>query len=157
VVVQSVGQPRQLRYPVGASGLDDHLAGCGQREQHRTAVAWIGPPGHQAGRFQLRDQASQSRAQRLVTAVAERHGGLHVAFNNAGIIEAGPLADMDDAAWDRRVAVNLTGVFLAMKHEINCMRASGGGVIVNTASNLGATCGCRSSAPTPPPRPPSAP
>ena len=45
---------------------------------------------------------------------------------------------MDDAAWDRQVAVNLTGVFLGMKHEINCMRASGGGVIVNTASSVGA-------------------
>jgi NAD(P)-dependent dehydrogenase (short-subunit alcohol dehydrogenase family) len=84
------------------------------------------------------DVSLAADAQRLVAAVAERHGGLHVAFNNAGIIEAGPLADMDDAAWDRQVAVNLTGVFLAMKHEINAMRASGGGVIVNTASNLGA-------------------
>lgn len=84
------------------------------------------------------DVSSPADAQRLVAAVTERHGGLHVAFNNAGIIEAGPLADMDDAAWDRQVAVNLTGVFLAMKHEINAMRAHGGGVIVNTASNLGA-------------------
>lgn len=84
------------------------------------------------------DVSLAADAQRLVAAVAERHGGLHIAFNNAGIIEAGPLADMDDAAWDRQVAVNLTGVFLAMKHEIKHMRASGGGVIVNTASNLGA-------------------
>ena len=59
-------------------------------------------------------------------------------FNNAGIFEAGPLADMDQAAWDRLLAVNLTGVFLTMKHEIIHMRASGGGAIINTASNLGA-------------------
>jgi NAD(P)-dependent dehydrogenase (short-subunit alcohol dehydrogenase family) len=84
------------------------------------------------------DVSLPADAERLVSATADRHGGLHIAFNNAGIIEAGPLADMDDAAWDRQVAVNLTGVFLAMKHEIAHMRASGGGVIVNTASNLGA-------------------
>ncbi len=34
--------------------------------------------------------------------------------------------------------MNLTGVFLAMKHQIAYMRDNGGGVIVNTASNLGA-------------------
>jgi len=45
---------------------------------------------------------------------------------------------MDQAAWDRLLAVNLTGMFLAMKHEISHMRASGGGVIINTASSLGA-------------------
>lgn len=84
------------------------------------------------------DVSSPTDAERLVAATADRHGGLHIAFNNAGIIEAGPLADMDQAAWDRQVAVNLTGVFLAMKHEITHMRASGGGVIINTASNLGA-------------------
>ncbi|MEV5085849.1 SDR family oxidoreductase, partial [Streptomyces sp. NPDC056159] len=75
---------------------------------------------------------------RLVATTVERHGGLHIAFNNAGILEAGPLADMDEANWDRQLAVNLTGVFLSMKHEIAHMRVHGGGVIVNTASNLGA-------------------
>jgi NAD(P)-dependent dehydrogenase (short-subunit alcohol dehydrogenase family) len=84
------------------------------------------------------DVSSPASAERLIAAAADRHGGLHIAFNNAGILETGPLADMDLAAWDRQVAVNLTGVFLAMKHEITHMRASGGGVIINTASNLGA-------------------
>jgi len=84
------------------------------------------------------DVSSAADAARLVTATAHRHGGLHIAFNNAGIVEAGPLADMDEAAWSRQLAVNLTGVFLAMKHEITHMRANGGGVIINTASNLGA-------------------
>jgi NAD(P)-dependent dehydrogenase (short-subunit alcohol dehydrogenase family) len=82
--------------------------------------------------------ADVADAARLVEATVRRHGGLDVAFNNAGIIEAGPLADMDEASWDRQVAVNLTGVFRMMKHEITHMRAAGGGVIVNTASNLGA-------------------
>ncbi|MFS2294528.1 MAG: glucose 1-dehydrogenase [Actinomadura sp.] len=75
---------------------------------------------------------------RLVATTVERHGGLHIAFNNAGVLEAGPLADMDEAAWERQLAVNLTGVFHCMKHEIAHMRRNGGGVIVNTASNVGA-------------------
>lgn len=84
------------------------------------------------------DVSSSEDVARLVTTTLERHGGLHVAFNNAGILEAGPLADMDEAAWDRQLAVNVTGVFLCMRYEIAHMRANGGGVIVNTASNLGA-------------------
>ena len=108
-----------------------------RREPLGQTVRLIKDAGGQASAVTA-DVSSPADAERLVATVAERHGGLHIAFNNAGIIEAGPLADMDDAAWDRQVAVNLTGVFLAMKHEINCMRARGGGVIINTASNLGA-------------------
>jgi NAD(P)-dependent dehydrogenase (short-subunit alcohol dehydrogenase family) len=84
------------------------------------------------------DVSSPADAERLVDTTVGRHGGLHIAFNNAGTLEAGPLADMDEAAWDRQLAVNLTGVFLTMKHEISHMRANGGGVIINTSSNLGA-------------------
>ncbi|MFB6961207.1 SDR family NAD(P)-dependent oxidoreductase [Streptomyces sp. NPDC056309] len=84
------------------------------------------------------DVSSSQDIARLVATTVERHGGLHIAFNNAGILEPGPLADMDEANWDRQLAVNLTGVFLSMKHEIAHMRVHGGGVIVNTASNLGA-------------------
>lgn len=84
------------------------------------------------------DVSSAADAARLVATTVDRHGGLHIAFNNAGVLEAGPLADMDEAAWDRQLAVNLTGVFLTMKHEIAHMRANGGGAIINTASNIGA-------------------
>ncbi|MCO5993370.1 SDR family NAD(P)-dependent oxidoreductase [Actinoallomurus rhizosphaericola] len=83
------------------------------------------------------DVSSAEDVARLVRTTVERHGGLHIAFNNAGTLEAGPLADIDEAAWDRQLAVNLTGVFLCMKHEIAHMRAHGGGAIVNTASNQG--------------------
>ncbi len=108
-----------------------------RREPLDQTVRLIKDAGGQASAVTA-DVSSPADAERLVAATADRHGGLHIAFNNAGIIEAGPLADMDPAAWDRQVAVNLTGIFLVMKHEISCMRAGGGGVIINTASNLGA-------------------
>lgn len=74
----------------------------------------------------------------LIERTVRRHGGLHVAFNNAGVFAGGPLAHFDEEAWANVVDVNLTGVFLSMKYEIAHMRAHGGGVIVNTASNIGA-------------------
>lgn len=100
-------------------------------------VRLIKNEGGDASAF-VADVSSPADAERLVADAADHHGGLHIAFNNAGVVEAGPLADMDEGAWERQLAVNLTGVFLTMKHEIACMRASGGGAIINTASNLGA-------------------
>jgi NAD(P)-dependent dehydrogenase (short-subunit alcohol dehydrogenase family) len=74
----------------------------------------------------------------MVETVVARHGGLHVAFNNAGTFVGGGVADLSAGEWARAVDVNLTGVWLSMKYEIAHMRAHGGGTIVNTASNLGA-------------------
>ncbi|MEV6098164.1 SDR family oxidoreductase [Nocardia sp. NPDC051981] len=75
----------------------------------------------------------------MIEEVVRRHGGLHVAFNNAGILGTpAPVGELEDADWHRVLDVNLTGVFLSMKHEIAHMRGNGGGVIVNMASNIGA-------------------
>ncbi|MEV0664053.1 SDR family NAD(P)-dependent oxidoreductase [Actinomadura luteofluorescens] len=100
------------------------------------AVKEIGP-----GRADhvVADVADPASAAGMVEAVARRHGGLHAAVNNAGILgAAGPVADIDPNAWNHVLAVNLTGVFLSMKHEIAHMRAHGGGTIVNVSSNIGA-------------------
>jgi NAD(P)-dependent dehydrogenase (short-subunit alcohol dehydrogenase family) len=84
------------------------------------------------------DVSSCADVARLVGTSVRRYGGLDVAVNNAGVFRGGPVADMSEDDWNLQVAVNLTGVFLCMKHEIGHMRGHGGGAIVNTASNLGA-------------------
>jgi NAD(P)-dependent dehydrogenase (short-subunit alcohol dehydrogenase family) len=71
-------------------------------------------------------------------ATVERFGGLDIAFNNAGIEQPiKPAHEITDAEWDRLVAVNLRGAFIAMKAEVELMLASGGGAIVNTSSGAG--------------------
>lgn len=74
---------------------------------------------------------------RLVETTAERYGGLHIAFNNAGVFTAGPLVDLDEAEWARIIEINVTGTWLSMKHEIAYMREHGGGVIINMSSSVG--------------------
>ncbi|WP_035857197.1 SDR family NAD(P)-dependent oxidoreductase [Cryptosporangium arvum] len=83
---------------------------------------------------------SQGDAMRAAVSTAvERHGGLHVAVNNAGMLgRVAPLADLGEDDWSQVLATNLTGLWLALKHEVTHMRAHGGGTIVNVASNLGA-------------------
>ena len=66
----------------------------------------------------------------------ETFGGLHVLYNNAGILppdDAGTVATPDDT-WDRVMAVNLKGVWLGCKHGIPALLESGGGAIVNVSS-----------------------
>ena len=84
------------------------------------------------------DVGREDEVTAMVETVVRRHGGLHVAFNNAGVFVPGGVADLSVAEWSRAVEINLTGTWLSMKHEIAHMRAHGGGAIVNTASNLGA-------------------
>lgn len=66
------------------------------------------------------------------TAVAT-FGRLDFAHNNAGTFAVAPLADLDDADWNRVIAVNLSGVFFGMKYQIPHLLKTGG-AIVNTAS-----------------------
>src|SRR5215212_7038657 len=71
-------------------------------------------------------------------ATIERFGGLDVAFNNAGVEQAmKPVIEVSDDEFDRLIAINLRGVFLSMKHEIEHMLAHRGGAIVNTSSGAG--------------------
>ncbi len=71
----------------------------------------------------------------MVDAAIELYGRLDVAFNNAGInLRVAKIADIDEQEWARILAVNLTGVFLCMKHEIPAMKRTGRGAIINTAS-----------------------
>ncbi|WP_428028142.1 glucose 1-dehydrogenase [Altererythrobacter sp.] len=76
----------------------------------------------------------------MVAAAVARFGGLDFAHNNAGVETAlAPVAEADEADWDRSMAINLKGVWLSMRAEIPHMLATGGGAIVNTASVAGLT------------------
>lgn len=79
------------------------------------------------------DVSDSSAVRRAVHIAVEEFGRLDFAHNNAGIGPAAPLAEIDEAEWDRVLAVNLTGVFLCMKHQIPEILKTGG-AIVNTAS-----------------------
>jgi NAD(P)-dependent dehydrogenase (short-subunit alcohol dehydrogenase family) len=89
-------------------------------------------------RFVACDVSDDAQVAALVAGALEQHGRLDWAFNNAGIEGVGaPLPEVTRADWDRIIAINLTGAWLCMKHEIPAMRASGGGAIVNCSSIAG--------------------
>ena len=74
----------------------------------------------------------------MVERTVERFGRLDHALNAAGIGgDMAPLERADQTVWDDVMATNARGVWLAMRHEIPAMLASGGGAIVNMSSIYG--------------------
>ena len=75
---------------------------------------------------------------RLVAELLARHGRLDVLVNNAGVTgPVAPAAQMDMAAWDETMAINLRGVILCLKHAIRAMQPRRAGAIVNMSSLMG--------------------
>ena len=88
--------------------------------------------------FVKADVSQAADVETLIAKTVETYGRLDCAFNNAGI-EGGMKLTIDctKEEFDRTIAVNLTGVWLCMKYEIQQMLSQGGGAIVNTASAAG--------------------
>jgi NAD(P)-dependent dehydrogenase (short-subunit alcohol dehydrogenase family) len=138
----------------GASGIGRATALAMAREGARVAVAdqteagaagtvaMVNAAGGQAIAIGA-DVAREDQIQAMVARTVSAFGRLDCAFNNAGIAprNVGPAGqrthEMSRQSFDAMLAVNLTGVFLCMKHEIVQMLAQGGGAIVNTASIAG--------------------
>ncbi|HUK62962.1 MAG TPA: SDR family NAD(P)-dependent oxidoreductase [Dongiaceae bacterium] len=103
----------------------------------RATVESITRAGGRASFFRA-DTSKPADGEALVHEAVSRHGALHVAVNNAGI--AGPSAPIGEypiEGWDRVLAVNLSGVFYGMHHQLPAIVAAGGGSIVNVSSILG--------------------
>jgi threonine dehydrogenase-like Zn-dependent dehydrogenase/NADP-dependent 3-hydroxy acid dehydrogenase YdfG len=117
----------------GASVVVADVAADGNRETARRI--------EQAGGQALAVPCDVTRSDDIAAALdaaVERFGRLDIAFNNAGIEQpVKPAHEITDPEWDRLVAVNLRGAFVAMKQEIALMLRSGGGAIVNTSSGAG--------------------
>jgi NAD(P)-dependent dehydrogenase (short-subunit alcohol dehydrogenase family) len=101
-------------------------------------VGLIAEAGGQAC-FAETDVADSASVQAMVNTAISQYGRLDFAHNNAGIVGGGaPIAELDEAVWERGIGVMLTGVFLCMKYEIPHIVAQGpGGAIVNTSSGAG--------------------
>ena len=82
------------------------------------------------------DVSKASEVEHLVKATKEKFGKIDIFFNNAGTIEGLDLCEsMGEDAWDNIYAVDVKSIFFSVKYAVPEMRKTGGGVIINTASN----------------------
>lgn len=96
-------------------------------------VAMIKEAGGEA-RFIATDVSDEQAVAALVEGTVAAYGRLDIAFNNAGVNFDADIWDNVDA-FDKSIAINLTGVASCIRHEVRQMlKQGGGGAIVNTAS-----------------------
>lgn len=94
----------------------------------------LGAKGH----FIKTNVSKSDEVKALVEGGVKKFGKIDCAFNNAGIFHP-PLMihELDEESFDRVVSVDMKGVFLCMKYELQQMIRAGSGAIVNTASVAG--------------------
>jgi NAD(P)-dependent dehydrogenase (short-subunit alcohol dehydrogenase family) len=82
------------------------------------------------------DVARSTDVKAMIDAVVAADRRLDILVNNAGYGITGSVVETSEEDWNALMAVNVNGVFLGCKHAIPVMAATGGGVIVNTASTV---------------------
>jgi gluconate 5-dehydrogenase len=80
------------------------------------------------------DAADRAAGTETVATVQAEHGHLDILVNNAGINHRAPLAEFEDADWDRILETNLTSAMRLSRDAGRQMAARGHGRIINTAS-----------------------
>jgi|SRR5579864_371351 len=111
----------------------------GRREaEGKETIALVKAAGGE-GLFVQSDVSKSSDVQSLVKKTVDTYGRLDIAFNNAGVEGVWlPIADQTEENWDYVHNINLKGLFLCLKYEIQQMtKQGGGGAIVNMSSVAG--------------------
>jgi NAD(P)-dependent dehydrogenase (short-subunit alcohol dehydrogenase family) len=132
----------------GASGIGRATAILFAQEGASVAIADIDIEGGQsavteialaAGKaiFILCDVTRAEDCRKAVEETVAAFGGLHILFNNAGIIRRADVIRTTEEEWDRVMAVNVKSIFLMSKYAIPYMKKAGGGSIINTSSGWG--------------------
>ncbi len=128
----SSGIGRAAAIAFGAAGASVVVA-ARRQEQGEATVQMIRAAGGE-GLFVKTDVTQPAELEALVKTTVEAYGRLDWAFNNAGSGKPGAIVDLAEADWDYEIDSNLKSIWLCMKSEIPAMKASGGGAIVNMAS-----------------------
>ena len=106
------------------------VAFTGRREQLGHEVA-----EQTGGYFIQADHRWMADCQRTVNEAVSRYGRIDILFNNAGIVVSGTAETTADEDWDDTMLLNVTAVWRMSKLVLPVMRAHGGGVIINNASD----------------------
>ena len=127
-----------------ASGIGAACALRFAREGARVAGLDLAPPADEAwaavaksapaASFHVADVRSEAAVAAAVAQAIERHGGIDVLVNAAGVAGGGAVHTLALEEWERVLDVNLKGTFLVCKHVLPQMLAQRSGSIVNLAS-----------------------
>jgi NAD(P)-dependent dehydrogenase (short-subunit alcohol dehydrogenase family) len=121
----------------GAGGIGQAVVARFLREGAQVLAADLRPPSGalpQGAAFVELDVTSSESVRGAMADAEQRFGRLDVLVNCAAIEIEKTLEETSEEEWDRLMAVNLRGTFLACKHALPLLREAGGGSIVNFGS-----------------------
>ncbi|EXI86326.1 MAG: Glucose 1-dehydrogenase [Candidatus Accumulibacter regalis] len=115
------------------------------REGAKVVGADIDADAAAATQAMIRDEGGESIAvvadvslaadvERLVAAALDAYGRIDILINNVGMAIVGGPAELDEATWDRVMAVNSKSAYLTCHHVLPVMMRQKSGAIVNNAS-----------------------
>ena len=88
--------------------------------------------------FVVTDVSDEQAVKNLIQQAIDTYGGFQFAFNNAGVLNTpAPFKDIEVSEYDKVMDIDVRGVFLCMKYQLQHMVERGEGSIVNTASVAG--------------------
>ena len=117
----------------GAQGIGRAIAEGLEREDATVVIADLDPP---EGGIRA-DVSSEADVEAMVRETVERHGGLDILDNNAGLYASLPMRPFDQIPleeWRQVMDVNVASMFLTCRAVLPVMRERGGGKIVNISS-----------------------
>ena len=129
-----IGRATALKFAVEGASV---VIGNRNEKAGQETVDLIEQAGGKAS-FYRTDVTKLENVQDLIKYTIDTYGGLHAAFNNAGVDDPqAMIPDQTEATFDLVMNVNVKGIWYSMKCEIEHMLANGGGAIVNTSSIAG--------------------
>jgi meso-butanediol dehydrogenase / (S,S)-butanediol dehydrogenase / diacetyl reductase len=94
------------------------------------------PLAEQTGSYYIQaDHRQMEDCRRSVAETLSHFGRIDILFNNAGIVVSGTAETTSEEDWDDTLQLNVTAVWRMSKLVLPVMRAQGGGVIINNASD----------------------
>ncbi|MEH1987136.1 SDR family oxidoreductase [Nostoc sp.] len=132
----TAGIGRATAIAFGAAGAKVVFSGRREAEGEKTAKL-IRETGAEC-LYVRSDVSSEAEVQALVEKAIATYGRLDCAFNNAGTESSSkPLHEQSIEDFDKVMSINVRGLFLCMKYEIQQMLSQGSGAIVNNSSTVG--------------------
>ncbi len=96
--------------------------------------------------FECADVTSAGDCRRVAQRACREFGGIHILFNNPGIIRRASVLEISETEWNAVLAVNVKSIFLMCREVVPIMASAQGGSIINTASGWGLAGGARAAA-----------
>ena len=80
------------------------------------------------------DVACSDQVQRSISNAVREFGGISIVVNCAGIVQVKLLHDLDEADWDRLMAINLKSIYLSIRHGMAHLKRNTRSYVVNIGS-----------------------